>query len=44
MSTRGRPLPFVRLVQELDRYLPADGRQRRSPAALAMAISRARNT
>jgi hypothetical protein len=40
----GRPSPFVRLVQELDRCLPANARQRRSPAALAMAISRARNT
>jgi hypothetical protein len=44
LDRNGRPLPFVRLVQELDRYLPADARQRRSPAALAMAISRARNT
>jgi hypothetical protein len=40
-----RPSPFVRLVQELERYLPANARSRkRSPAALAMAISRARNT
>src|SRR5262245_29834156 len=43
------PLPFVRLVQELEleleRYLPANARpRRRSHAALAMAISRARNT
>jgi hypothetical protein len=40
-----RPLPFVRLVEKLESYLPADARPRkRSPAALAMAISRARNT
>jgi Domain of unknown function (DUF5801) len=44
LDKNGLPSPFVRLVQELDRYLPADARQRRSPAALAMAISRARNT
>jgi len=45
LDRNGRPLPFVRLVQELERYLPADARSRtRSPAALAMAISRARNT
>jgi hypothetical protein len=44
LDRNDRPSPFVRLVQELDRYLPADPRQRRSPAALAMAISRARNT
>ena len=43
LDRNGRPSPFVRLVQELNRYLPADARQRRSPAALAMAISRARN-
>ena len=45
LDRNGRPLPFVRLVQELERYLPANARsRRRSPAALAMAISRARNT
>jgi hypothetical protein len=41
----GRPLPFVSLVEELESHLPADARPReRSPAALAMAILRARNT
>ena len=45
LDRNGLPLPFVRLVQELERYLPANARSRkRSPAALAMAISRARNT
>ena len=45
LDRNGRPLPFVRLVQELERYLPANTPSRtRSPAALAMAISRARNT
>jgi hypothetical protein len=45
LDRNGRPLPFVRLVHELERYLPANARRRRrSPAALAMAISRARNT
>jgi hypothetical protein len=45
LDRNDRPLPFVRLVQELERYLPANARsRRRSPAALAMAISRARNT
>ena len=45
LDRNGRPLPFVGLVQELERYLPANARPReRSPAALAMAISRARNT
>jgi hypothetical protein len=44
LDRNGRPLPFVRLVQELERYLPANARsRRRSLAALAMAISRARN-
>ena len=41
----GWPLPFVSLVEELESHLPADARPReRSPAALAMAILRARNT
>ena len=45
LDRNGLPLPFVRLVQELERYLPANAHSRqRSPAALAMAISRARNT
>jgi len=45
LDRNGRALPFVRLVQELERYLPANTPSRtRSPAALAMAISRARNT
>jgi hypothetical protein len=45
LDRNGRPLPFVRLVRELERYLTANARPRkRSPAALAMAISRARNT
>jgi hypothetical protein len=45
LDRNGRRLPFLRLVQELERYLPANARSRtRSPAALAMALSRARNT
>jgi hypothetical protein len=41
----GWPLPFVSLVEELESHLPADARPReRSPAALAMALWRARNT
>jgi hypothetical protein len=45
LDREGRPLPFVRLVEKLESYLPADARPRvRSPAALAMAIARGRNT
>jgi hypothetical protein len=45
LDKEGRPLPFVRLVEKLESYLPADARPRkRSPAALAMAIARGRNT
>jgi hypothetical protein len=45
LDEKGRPLPFVRLVEKLESYLPADARPRkRSPAALAMAIARGRNT
>jgi hypothetical protein len=45
VDKNGWPLPFVSLVEELESHLPADARPRqRSPAALAMAILRARNT
>jgi hypothetical protein len=45
VGKNGWPLPFVSLVEELESFLPADARPReRSPAALAMALLRARNT